>query len=675
MIMGMKGVWAVPIIASILILGALGFTQDVFALPPDPISDLTLTVLSSTEVQLNWSAPADNGSTILKYNIFRNLNDSGLVPLVQIDGSLTSYVDTTLSAGDSVKYRMSVVNGDGLSVFSNIPDTVTTLATPDAVTDLATTVISSTQVDISWTIPFDGGSPITNYLIFRNLNANGFLPYANVILSSLTEFSDITLTLGDKVTYGVKAVNDIGPAPPSNVPPPVVLGSPPDAINDLTLTKLSSTEVRLDWSPPTSSTPLTSYQIFRNLNGQGMEFLIEVTDGTIDLFIDDTLNSDDVVTYGVKSLDIVGLSAPSNVPSPVIMADIPEAINDLSLSIISDFSVTLEWSTPFSNQPITSYKIFRDLNSAGLLPFTEIFDGSIISFTDSTLSEGDSVTYSVRAVNVIATGPDSNIPPEIVVGPAKVIDGFESYSIGTQNPGPWTFARAAHEQKAADVEIGRVQNAVVNGGVQAYEIIEETTRSENFPRGAWSVANLFQLGIDASHNIISVDVFGQNLVGQGGEPNRGGVVGVIVRFNLDDGTDKSIGWRTASNGNKPVTMFYTDDGVNVLQPTATFNNFATNPSAGIWHTLTKNVREEFNAVFTLEDYDTNVVDYNIFLIAASYTSQVPTTHGSQGFYDNISLTSASCLLGGVPPCQATSVLPVLEYQQFQYSTTNRSGIK
>ena len=141
---------------------------------------------------------------------------------------------------------------------------------------------------------------------------------------------------------------------------------------------------------------------------------------------------------------------------------------------------------------------------------------------------------------------------------------------------------------------------------------------------------------------MSVDVLGQNLVGLGGESNRGGVVGVVIRFNLDDGTDKSIGWRTASQGsggvnNKPVSMFYTTDGVTPVSPTVALDDFAGTPSVGIWHTLSKNLRDEFNAQFT-EDYDTNVVSYDIFLMAASRTSQVPTTHGSQGFYDNVSLT-------------------------------------
>ena len=41
-------------------------------------------------------------------------------------------------------------------------------APPDAVTDLALNVVSETQVDLSWIIPADNGSPITGYKIQRN---------------------------------------------------------------------------------------------------------------------------------------------------------------------------------------------------------------------------------------------------------------------------------------------------------------------------------------------------------------------------------------------------------------------------------------------------------------------------------------------------------------------------
>jgi len=91
---------------------------------------------------------------------------------------------------------------------------------PDQITDLSLTVVSPTQVDLQWSEPFDGGSPILGYQIFRNLNGAGPQPITTVPAPQ-TSPSDTTLSPGDTVTYGVRAVNDVGPGPISNIPAPV----------------------------------------------------------------------------------------------------------------------------------------------------------------------------------------------------------------------------------------------------------------------------------------------------------------------------------------------------------------------------------------------------------------------------------------------------------------------
>jgi hypothetical protein len=77
----------------------------------------------------------------------------------------TSFSDTTLSQGDTVTYMVTATNNIGTAADSNIPPGVTTPSIPDAITDLALTVVSPTQVDLSWSLPNDNGSPITEFNI------------------------------------------------------------------------------------------------------------------------------------------------------------------------------------------------------------------------------------------------------------------------------------------------------------------------------------------------------------------------------------------------------------------------------------------------------------------------------------------------------------------------------
>ena len=114
-------------IISILVTGT------VLPQAPDQITDLSLTVISPTKVNLNWTTPDDNGTPINDYDIERNLNNSTFVLLNSTFGNAntTSFSDVTLSPGDLVTYHIRADNGVlPPSPWSNEPTAVMT--PPDA---------------------------------------------------------------------------------------------------------------------------------------------------------------------------------------------------------------------------------------------------------------------------------------------------------------------------------------------------------------------------------------------------------------------------------------------------------------------------------------------------------------------------------------------------------------
>jgi len=201
------------------------FVLDNGEVVPDSITDLSLTVVSGTQVDLSWSIPADNGSPITGYVIKSKVN--GVVSTIETsfgDASTTSYSDTSLSAGDVVTYRIAAINAGGTASFSNIPPNVTTsggASVPDMVIDLTLTVISSNQVDLSWSIPADNGSPITGYVIKSKVNGVVSTIETSFGDASTTSYSDTSLSAGDTVTYRIAAINAEGQGPFSNIPAPV----------------------------------------------------------------------------------------------------------------------------------------------------------------------------------------------------------------------------------------------------------------------------------------------------------------------------------------------------------------------------------------------------------------------------------------------------------------------
>ncbi len=85
------------------------------------------------------------------------------------------------------------------------------MAIPGVPTDLSAESTDSTTAELRWSTPDDdGGSPITGYFIERNLNDTVFLTLVADTASTLTAYTDSTLTARDNAVYRVSAINGDG---------------------------------------------------------------------------------------------------------------------------------------------------------------------------------------------------------------------------------------------------------------------------------------------------------------------------------------------------------------------------------------------------------------------------------------------------------------------------------
>src|SRR5207247_1918784 len=97
---------------------------------PSPPIGLTATTASSSQIDLSWTAPADNGgSAITGYMIERSANGgstwSTLVANTGITG--TTYSDTGLAHTTTYTYRVSAINSIGTSPPSNTASATTSV--------------------------------------------------------------------------------------------------------------------------------------------------------------------------------------------------------------------------------------------------------------------------------------------------------------------------------------------------------------------------------------------------------------------------------------------------------------------------------------------------------------------------------------------------------------------
>jgi hypothetical protein len=95
--------------------------------PPSVVTGLTANAASQTQIDLSWTAPADEGdSEITGYKIERKDNPSGFFDLVSSTGNkLTAYSDTTVMKMKTYEYRISAINDQGTGPTSNVAQATT----------------------------------------------------------------------------------------------------------------------------------------------------------------------------------------------------------------------------------------------------------------------------------------------------------------------------------------------------------------------------------------------------------------------------------------------------------------------------------------------------------------------------------------------------------------------
>ena len=186
-----------------------------------PPTGLKATTVSPSQINLSCIAPTSNdGSAITGYKIERS-TDGGTTWNTIVASTLHSwYSDYFLSASTTYTYRVSAINAIGTSLPSITASATTSPATvPDPPRYLTPTVVSPSQINLSWWKPVNsGGSAITGYKIERS--TDGGTTWNTIVANTgsasyINYDSNIGLLPSTTYTYRVSAINSIGTSSPS----------------------------------------------------------------------------------------------------------------------------------------------------------------------------------------------------------------------------------------------------------------------------------------------------------------------------------------------------------------------------------------------------------------------------------------------------------------------------
>ncbi len=226
--------------------------------PPAVPTSLMATAASSSQINLAWTASTDNVG-VTGYYVFRGGVQIATTPN-------TSYHDTSLSPDTTYSYTVSAYDAAGnKSAQSTAASATTTVAKdtqpPTVPTGLAASVISATQINLSWRASTDNVG-VTGYNVYRNGSPAGS--------SSKTSFSDTGLSPSTTYKYTVAAYDAAGNtsaqcAQVSATTPAKASTdtTPPSIPTNLTATAASSTQINLAWTASTDNVGVTGYNIYR----------------------------------------------------------------------------------------------------------------------------------------------------------------------------------------------------------------------------------------------------------------------------------------------------------------------------------------------------------------------------------------------------------------------------
>lgn len=148
---------------------------------------------------LSWSAPTDGGSPE-GYRIYR-----GSMMVREVGPGVLTYVDSSLTDGQSYSYKVAAYNVSGVSAFTPV---LTITAAEGPVTGspvLQAGVVTGTSVPLTWSTV----AGATGYYVYRDGALVGSLSFG-------VSFTDSGLQPNTSYTYWVKGMNGQGMGPESN---------------------------------------------------------------------------------------------------------------------------------------------------------------------------------------------------------------------------------------------------------------------------------------------------------------------------------------------------------------------------------------------------------------------------------------------------------------------------
>jgi len=325
--------------------GQSGNSNEALATPmPLPSTPTNLTIITgSSRVTLNWNA----STGAFSYTVRRADSANGPFTIIATGIQGTTYIDRTVSPGNTYYFEISAVNTTGESTVSIAVSATTIVGVPSAPASLLAagscdpTAPRIGQVGLTWVGDLsDWGFNV------KRANVSGG-PYTTLaVRTPLSSYTDHGLTLGSTYYYVVTALNGQGESDPSGeVAVPVVFPiEKPQSAPQITSAVDYNGRVQIFWNPVDGA---STYVVWRT-DDQADPFKNLVASQGVqnDLFTTDTdVTNETTYFYTVQASNLHGVGIPSDFAGakPSASPSLP-GVPTLKLLSSANGVVVLAWS-------------------------------------------------------------------------------------------------------------------------------------------------------------------------------------------------------------------------------------------------------------------------------------------------------------------------------------------
>ena len=288
---------------------------------PNPVTGLVVTGAGSSTVTLNWAAVVSSPAVtdyVVEYSI-----DGGNTWVTVNDGTSTSTTATVsgLTVGQNYSFRVTAVNSVGLGSSSSSSAAVAAATVPSTIAAAPTVSASPGTVNLTFTLPSDGGSALTSAEVQYSLNGGvSWITYSGTV--GLSGSVAITgLTGGQAYIFRARTSNFFGASAWSTASSSVTFlaATAPGVVSSVTSTAGSTAgSVNLTWvAPAANGSPITDYLVEYSSDGGATWQVFNHAASTATSITVTGLTVGTQYQFRVKALNGVGTSVASSSTAPI----------------------------------------------------------------------------------------------------------------------------------------------------------------------------------------------------------------------------------------------------------------------------------------------------------------------------------------------------------------------